>query len=82
MLSRKTIDRLCFDINDKISHGRDRFVIYPFGDVGVEIKRIIDEEIPDAQIFCILDDVKSKKQSGIHPISYIKEMGNEQLTYI
>lgn len=69
------------EIENKIIEKKQDFIIYPFGNVGINVKDILQEIF--GLIPCmIVDNIKSKTNKDIHNIEYLKSNYNDSMVIL
>ena len=60
-------------IEEQLDKGKKKFIIFPFGDIGIQTKNILSE-VYDIEAEYILDNHLPQYNSKIKPLSYLKEI--------
>lgn len=68
-------------IEEQLDAGKRKFIIFPFGDVGREVKAILSESY-GVEVEYILDNHLSKYNPNIKPLAYLKEIECKEFTLI
>lgn len=64
-----------------LEHGKNKFLIFPFGEIGMEVKKILTEAY-GISVEYIFDNYYSKYNTNIKPLSFLEEINCEQYVLI
>jgi acetyltransferase-like isoleucine patch superfamily enzyme len=68
-------------IEEQISAGRKKFMIYPYGPVGYIVKKVLEESF-GLQALCVIDNYKYGKHSFIEKVDYLSEIDCKEITIL
>lgn len=81
MTQKTIITEIKEGIEQALDKGRKSFIIFPFGDVGMQVKNILREAYGIEPV-CILDNHLCKYNSAIQPLSFLSEIDCAKYSFI
>lgn len=68
-------------IEDELDKGINQFIIFPFGNIGMNVKNILTN-MYEIKPLCIIDNYLCKYNSNIKPLSFLKELEDKKFSLI